>query len=191
MTTGIYAALGQADFLQALQNLLPSGPAWPRDPDTVLNLELAAVADGLAALHARAGVLSETESDPSQTTELLADWESAFGLPDPCTPLNATVAQRRAALLAKIVALGGATPAYFISVAAALGYTITIRNGISSDGTGWQHMWFVTAPSTTFSVFRTGQSAAGDYLTVYGNTMLECVLNRIKPAHTKLFFNYV
>lgn len=191
MTVGAFAAAGQPEFLAGLQNLLPTGPAWPRDADAQLNQVLAAVADGLAALHASAGNLTEIEADPTQTFALLPDWESAFGLPDPCVPLNATIAQRRAALVARIVAQGGATPAYMVQVAAALGYTITVRNGNSGDGAGWQHAWFVTAPTTTFSLFRTGSSAAGDYLTTYGNAMLECVLTSIKPAHTTLNFTYV
>ena len=68
----------------------------------------------------------ERESDPAQTVELLEDWERAYGLPDHCTPLNATVQRRQAALVARIASQGAQSIAYYVSPAATLGYCITI-----------------------------------------------------------------
>ena len=155
------ANLTTTDFLAAIQALRPRGRAWPTDASAQSTPVWAAVADLLAAQHARASALSEVESDPGQTIELLAEWERAFGLPDPCTPLNPTLQQRRAALLARIAALGGQSPAYLVNVAAQLGYSITIteyrpfRAGLSGCGTpitgpsDW-FRWTVNAPAVTW-----------------------------------------
>jgi uncharacterized protein YmfQ (DUF2313 family) len=125
------------------------------------------------------------------TTQLLPDWETDWGLPDPCTPLAPTLQQRRVALAAKIAAQGGATLGYFVAVAAALGFTITARNGISTDGAGWQFLVVITGSAGASQFFRAGNSGAGDYLQTFGNAQLQCVLNRIKPAHITLQFNFI
>jgi uncharacterized protein YmfQ (DUF2313 family) len=196
-----FVTLTLADFLRAIQGLLPPGPAWPRDDDAVLTQVVQGVNDAVYAHHRATLVLSEVEADPHFTTDLLPDWENDYGLPDPCTPLNATLEQRRLALLAKMRARGGQSPAYFISVADALGYTITIqrffpfrvsagRIGDPLYGQGWIFAWRVHAPTTSVVPFRVGRSAAGEPLRSWGNTQLECVLRRIAPANTIVQFAY-
>jgi len=182
-----YATAGQAEFQAALADHLPTGPAWPQpgpgDADTVLMRLLAGLADGLAALHIRAADLTERESDPAQTAELLERWEAAYGLPDPCTPLGSTLQARRSALLAKIAAQGAATPAYFEAVCAALGITGTVTEL-------GNHAWQVALPATQLIYFRAGASEAGDHLGEFVTGQAECVLTRLKPAHTVLTFSY-
>ncbi len=193
--------LGEPEFLTGMQSLLPRGAAWPRDPDARLTQLLSGLAATQARQHARTGDLSEHESDPALALEMLPDWERAYGLPDPCTPLNATIQQRRAALLARIAARGGQSVAYFTEVAAALGYTITVeefrpfrfgrgRFGTPLYGVDWAFAWRVRAPEATVTPFRFGRSAFGEPLRVWGNEQLECVLTRLKPAHTVLIFAY-
>jgi uncharacterized protein YmfQ (DUF2313 family) len=86
----------------------------------------AGVAASIQVLHARACDLLVRESDPGQKVELLAAWERAYGLPDHCSPLNATIQDRQAALVARIASRGEQWIAHYVAVAAALGYTITI-----------------------------------------------------------------
>ena len=77
----------------------------------------------------------------SMTNELL-EWERTLGLPDPCTPLNPTVAQRKRAVAAKVIGASGKSIPYFTSVAAALGFNVTVteyapfRAGISRQLAG-------------------------------------------------------
>ena len=193
--------LDEAEFLAGLQALLPRGAAWPRDPDARLTGLLSGLAATQARQHARTGDLSERESDPALALETLPDWERSYGLPDPCTPLGATIQQRSAALLARIAARGGQSIAYFVEVAAALGYTITVeefrpfrfgqgRFGTPICGPDWAFAWRVRAPETTVTPFRFGQSAFGEPLRVWGNERLECTLTRLKPAHTVIIFAY-
>lgn len=193
--------LRQADWLAALQGLLPQGLAWPRTAGATLTRFLDALALRLESLHARTLDLSERESFPDLAGEMLVDWERAFGLPDPCTPANADTAARRAALVARIVAQGGQSRAYFIGVAAALGHAITItefrpfRAGLNEAGdplyeADWIFRWQVNAPSISLRYFRAGLSVAGDPLTSADTSTLECVFARLKPARSTLVFAY-
>lgn len=161
----------------------------------------AGIAASLQVLHARAGDLSERESNPAQTLGLLADWERAYGLPDNCTPLNATIQQRQAALVARIASQGGQSIAYYVNVAAALGYAITntefrqfrvgtSRVGRAWCGLAWLHTWLVNAPSVTMRSFRVSRSAVGEPLRTWGNSEMQCRLGRLAPAHTVLQFAY-
>ncbi len=188
-------------FLAAVQSLPPPGRAFPRDTDTLMAKVFTPPADALANVRAVALQLVNVEADPSQTLELLTEWEADYGLPDPCTPLGASIEQRRASLAAKVAGRGGQSKAYFIAVAAALGFAITIdeftpftigwsKVGAPIMGPSARFVWRVNAPSITVSRFTIGRSAIGDPLWTIGNTELECRLRAIAPAHTLLLFQY-
>jgi len=154
-----------------------------------------------ARVHERAGDLLR-ESDPGRTNECLPDWERVLGLPDPCVTNVNSLAARRAAVVARLTAKGGASRQYFIGVAAALGYSpVQIeehqpwRIGISAMGDEvgndeWAFHWTVHAPVFTLFFFEAGGSGAGEALNVEDNTALECTFERIKPAHTVVHFVY-
>lgn len=171
-------------YRQLLQALLPIGPAWPREHDAVMTKFILALAEEFARLDARVDDLLN-EIDPRTTSELLADWERAFGLPDACTVLATTTVERRQVLHEKVSRIGGATPQYFIDVAARLGFAITITD----TGLG-AHVWQVNAPLNSIQTFKAGLSRAGEPLRTWGNDLLECVIIRLKPAHTRVLFAY-
>lgn len=190
-----------AEYKEQLKLLLPPGQAFPREPGTNID----ALLDGLSIELARVdthGTRLVPEANPLTTSDLLADWERAVGLPDKCAEtLDDTLQGRRNALVAKLSSTGGQSPAYFIGIAKALGYTISIeefrpfRAGRSSAGDAltngdWAFTWMVHASSVTVIAFRAGQSAAGEPLRSWGNDSLECKLNQLKPAHTILLFAY-
>lgn len=193
--------LREADFLAALHALLPQGAAWPREPGTVLDMLLSAMAQRAASQHARIGTLADEEAFPPAASEMLSDWERTYGLPDGCGSEGDSTAQRRAALLARIAERGGQSRGYFIGVAAALGFTVTIeefrpfrvgrsRVGDRLHGPSWLYTWRIRAPEATIVPFRVGISRAGDPLRSWGNERLECVIRRISPAHTTVLFAY-
>ena len=192
-------ALRQEEWRQILTQLLPRGRAWRTDDASVLGRLMGALARPFAALHARILVLLDVEADPAQTVELLADWEAEFGLPDDCCPQGATLAQRRTALLARIADPGGQSRARMIAVAKSLGYDITITEfeplcagfsaGALAYGDDWCFAWQVNAPSHSVRYWSAGDGA-GELLTIWDSTTLECVLNRIKPSHSVLIFSY-
>ncbi len=195
-------ALRTADqYREQLQALLPTGPAWDPELTPEVDTILGGVAAELARLDGRMLDLVG-EMDPATTTEMLADWERVAGLPDKCAgTLESTVQGRRNALLAKLTATGGQSKAYFIAIAAALGYEITIeefrpfRAGRSVAGdvltnSDWVFTWRVRAPEVTVIPFRAGQSAAGEQLRAWGNDTLTCKIRQLAPAHTVVLFAY-
>lgn len=190
-----------AEYREQLKALLPPGQAFPREHGTTLDSLLDGMAQELARVDGR-GIRLAFEANPSQTSELLADWERVARLPDKCTGTpEETLQGRRQALTAKLSSTGGQSAAYFIGVADALGYTVTIdefrpfragRSAASDALTNgdWLFTWRVNAPAVTVIPFRAGLSAAGEPLQAWGNDALECKINQLKPAHTIALFAY-
>jgi len=172
-------------YTSQLKSLLPQGAAWPRDAGTNLHKFLEGLAAEAARIHDRVDDLL-AEMDPTRATELLAEWETVWGLPDTCTGQLATLGERRAALLARIAAIGDQRPAYFIGLAARVGYTVTITENVGADPTVWR----VNAPEVSVRWFRAGQSRAGDRIRTWGNELLECTIQAVNPAHLTVLFGY-
>lgn len=191
-------ALSTEDYLQQLQALLPQGPAWSREQDTVLTKLLTAFAEEFARVDLRIDNLLN-ESDPRTTNELLTDWERVAGLPDLCTGIPATIALRRELLVSKLTNVGGQSRQFFIDLAAKLGYTITItefkRFRVNSrvndplNDADWTYVWRVNSAQNTVRKF-TVAGRVNEPLASWGNTALECVITRLKPAHTHVQFAY-
>lgn len=188
------------EYRDALAALLPTGAAWSRDPASVLMQLLAALAAELARVDLRASQLL-AETDPAATAELLGDWERVVGLPDPCVTQAQTIAERRRALEGRLTAVGGQSIAFFVALAARLGYSVTIDEfassgaataaGIVFSGDEWAHIWRVNVPEpVAINPFRAGAGAAGEPLRSWSNEVIECQFNRYKPAHTKVLFAY-
>ena len=187
------------DYLRSLQALLPQGLAWTREDDANLTLLLLAFADEFARVDARAMALVD-EADPRTTFELLADWERVAGLPDSCVVVEQNIAQRRAALVARLTTVGGQTAAYLVALAAANGYTISISEYVLFDVTDtvdsliisypWQFAFSVQSALLGVFEFSVADSVA-DALATWSNTGIECIINRYKPAHTQAIFIYV
>ena len=193
MTAESYVSQGLA--------LLPKGPAWPTGPDTLSGQLVAGWARGLARLDARIAALQD-EADPRSTAELLIDWERDYGLPDECVLAfggEQTIGQRRAALMASITSQGGQSIPYFVSVAAAIGHVVTIdemHQATVDDsvdyplyGADWNFVLVVNAGAETVTQW-TVDDPIDQPLAWWGNSILECVLNHIKPAHTYMHFSY-
>lgn len=188
------------EYAGMLSALLPTGAAWPRSPETALMKLLRSLAEEMARVESRAALLL-AETDPATTTELLPDWERVVGLPDPCVTQAQTVAERRAALAGRITAIGGQSVAFFVQLAARLGYEVTIDEFRSADeataagvlfvGDEWAHIWRVNVPTTVgITPFMVGSGSVGEPLRAWSNEVLECQFNRFKPAHTRVLFAY-
>jgi uncharacterized protein YmfQ (DUF2313 family) len=201
MSEAALAQLTEADYLAAIQALLPTGPAWPRDPDANLTAFWGAPAAALLTHHQRALALLK-DSNPLTTSEMLSDWERVTGLPDECSG-DQIVGQvaRRAAVVQRLASRGGQSRAYYIGLAASLGFTITItefqpfyagqaRAGQALTNGPWQFTWRVNSALNTIRSFAAGQSGAGDPLRSWGNAPLECAIRRAAPAHTYVKFGY-
>ncbi|TCR60930.1 putative phage tail protein [Bosea sp. BK604] len=204
-----------ADYAEALAALLPPGPAWPRETGTALMGLVAGLAEIWGdRVDARAADLLERESDPRATIELLEDWERMAGLPDACLAEPLTIGDRQRALVARLTMLGGQSRAFFIGLAASLGYEITITEhspfmaGISHVGDTryddapdfrWEigpaevrYYWNIHMAAARLTWFRAnaGQAGVDPHLRIGLATDLECLIRRFKPAHTEVFFDY-
>lgn len=166
-----------------------------------LSAELAAEGAALDAAEGRSAALID-EADPRTTVDLLADWERVAGLPDTCVidaDGDLTPAQRRAALVARLTAQGGQSPPYFVALAAALGYAVTITefhlHTVEDDveyglyDGDWIHTWQVNAAVLTVFDFRV-EDTVDDPIAWWGNNGLICIIRRYKPAHTAVLFDY-
>ena len=170
------------DYQILLQQLLPPGPLWESlcQPGTQFNQLLLALADEFANIDGRAQNLLD-EINPLTSTELLDEWEAFAGLPE-CGATGQTDNQRRNAIRTKLQLVGDNRIDYFIEVAAALGYTITI----TPLGA---YAYQVNAPATTI-IESTCLSPCTEPLRVWGNEQLECALNKVNPAHLNQSFSY-
>jgi len=188
------------DYVRLLKSLLPKGKLWEIAEQSNFTKLLEGMALEFTRLHARSLQLIN-EVDPRTSVELINEWETVTGLPDPCVNLTQTLQQRRLAVVEKLTRLASLSPRYYIEVANALGYDVTITEfkpfrvgtshmGDSINGNDWQFTWRVNAPAVTVRVFTIGQSGMGEPLRLWGNEILECAISRVKPAHTFVVFGF-
>lgn len=137
---------------------------------------------------------------PDGAHRLLPSWERVLDLkPDE----GASTTVRQAACVSKLRETGGLSREYFIQLAAAMGYVIEIREpwpfmaGIGMAGYPvyvedvlftWEVVVEGTEPPSF--PFYAGTSSAGDPLLSFPFVDLVTVFNRLKPAHTYVFFTY-
>lgn len=211
---------GGDSYADAFSSLLPQGIAWPRDSTSVIMRVVKGLAQVFGFVDSRAADLLERESDPRITVELLPDWERNWGLPDPCFGEPTTIVDRQRMLVMKMTMLGAQSRAFFMSLAAYIGYTIVIQEyapfmaGVSRVGNTTAqnllrggdsvHMrWYIGAPEMRFywtvqvgavrlTWFRSasGQAGVDPHLRIGLATDLECLIRRYKPAHTEVLFDY-
>jgi uncharacterized protein YmfQ (DUF2313 family) len=187
------------DLLSAFQQLMPRGRAWPRDPSSVQAQTLAALVPTFQRLTASAAGLL-VDAFPSTAVELLPEWQSSLGLPDPCAGDTPTLTQEQAQVVARFVAGGGQSVDYFVNFAATLGYDITITQfapsrfgrpfGQQFGGVAWAFAWQINAPQFTVDYLTFGNSTFGQPFSSWGTTVLQCELQRLAPAHTTVLFSY-
>lgn len=186
-------------YAQIIDKFWPCGLAWPRDPATLQGKLRRALAPECERLEQRIPDLLN-EADPRMTIELLLDFERALGLPDNCGAPPVSLEQRRQAVITRLSAMGGQNKAYFIQLAATYGFTIAIEEYLPFDCQGdcdgqlfdesWAYTFKVIAPALTVRQM-TCDSFCDEYLTTWGNKILECLMNRYKPAHLAVLFEYV
>lgn len=124
------------------------------------------------------------EQWPGNAVYTLEDWERVLGLPDCCSNTAQSLEQRQAAVLEKWLMKGGLSRQYFVSLYARRGVAVTVEDVTA-------HVWRITAPLTGVTYFRAGEGRAGDRLRRWGDAHMECQVNTLKPAHTRVQFAYV
>lgn len=187
--------------LAQLMALRPPGPALPDAAGSVFERALLPAAGGLAAIEDAAAALL-LQLDPRAATDLLPDYERVLG-DDPCLGPSASLpfAIRQALAHQRWTARGGATPAFFVALGAALGIAITVTESqpiecgvaqcgdelVREDG---RFEWFAALPATVLVEFEAGVAEAGSPLGDFIPSPLECLIRRHAPAHTTVYFSY-
>lgn len=197
-------AFSAADYLTQLKALLPCGLVWTRMVGGRMHQLLSGLAGEFARVDQRLIDLRE-EADPRTAVELLPEWERLAGLPDACdVQADSSIGYRRAVLIAKLLATGGASRPYFLGLAAALGYpdaTIDDRfrpltcNSNCNDSL-WsvadRFVWKINLPGDGGIFPMNCNDSCNDYLrVVIGDFAIECRISKVAPAHTVLLFEYV
>jgi uncharacterized protein YmfQ (DUF2313 family) len=181
-----------SDYVWQFQRLLPRGRVWHRGWGWLQAEALLTLMPSWVRLHFRANNLL-TDAFPCTTYELLPEWEASLGLPDPCTGPLDTIQERVAAVCVKFSARGGQSVAYFLALAAALGFAnVTITQYASTTGDPTHGFtWLINIyAAEDITWFRAGVSTAGEPLARWGSDLLECTIKALAPAHTVPTFAY-
>ena len=196
-------AIGPAAYALQLRQLLPQGRAWTVDAGSVLMRLLTALAAPLARFDAAATRLLN-ESLASRAFDLLPEWEKEFGLPDPCTGIASTIAERRAAVLFKQVHPEYVNAAAFHVVAAYFGVRIRVIGpdqaragqiaGLDTSDGRWRYVWWISIPTEAriryFDTLSDVNTPLASWDGVPGHAELECRLREMVRAHTYLAIVY-
>ena len=183
----------QDDYKKLLYGLMPPGPAWSNSDGVVDGL-----APSLVRVHQRADELV-AEVDPGQAKELIERYEALYGLPDSCSPVGTqTLRQRQQRLEAKANVAGGINERFFLEQLEALGYTgVKIEQfqhlEKSPDpewGEHWRYYWRVVLPVDAGAQWQTCTDACNTPIRTWGDTVAECVINKLCPSHTVVLFSY-
>lgn len=203
-----------ADYLAMMQSLLPKGKLWSRDPDSRQTQILKAEADEFVRIEERAFNLF-WESITRQTTELLTEYESDFGLPENGAELANTVAERIEDIYSKMLEVGQLFPTYLEEQAFLKNYVTHIYEyapflvGISSvdDRIGYLNSFFFEALTDTYGLLGpfgnsfstsfdnspgTFESDNIDFLQYQTRSLDKLIewINRIKQAHTRAWISW-
>lgn len=188
--------------LAHLLALSPPGAAYPRMRDSNWARALAPLAGEQARLEAEAEAML-IEVDPRRAQPLLADYERVLG-DDPCLGPSAELPLGIRQQLAhqRWTNRGGATPGFFVALAAAVGVEITItestpfETGVAETGTEMileegRFEWIVNLPELTVLIeFETGVAETGTAMGDFVPSPVECLIRAAAPAHTTVYFNY-
>ncbi len=169
------------DFADSFQRAMPTGPVWPRDPDTTQRRAIEALMPTYVRSWQTARQIP-VEGLPTTTDTLLSEWEASVGLPDPCSGPDATLDARRAHVVTRLTQTLGASVPEITAYAAGLGYAITIAEfgdlafesefDLPFADAAWLSAWQINVPGT------------GPAL------VLECEMRRLNPADAVLLFSY-
>ncbi|USR40785.1 DUF2313 domain-containing protein [Ectopseudomonas hydrolytica] len=204
------AGLTANDYRQQLFALLPPGIVWNADPTSMLQRLLAGQAREFARIDERAQALL-IEADPRQALYTFEDWEASYGLPSACAPAVQSMADRKAALIGRIVGRGGMTIQDYLDLAEGLGYagaqvmefreaTVEVDTptghtgaviGDDMNGADWDLTWRVLLPNGVVRESVIGEAVIGDPLRSWGDELIECSLRHAAPSWLILQVGYL
>jgi len=140
------------------------------------------------------------EYNPNNTIALIEEWEKFVGIPDSCISIASTIEKRRLNILLKLAGINVTTAKQFKNIAAILGYTIEVSNGVDTSTFPLSLPFLlISQASAHFTIVITlsiSDKPLGFPLTLPFTLtkeqpeILDCLFNKLKPANTQLFFRY-
>lgn len=178
-----------SQYQKLLFSLMPKGRLWNTRETSILGKILYALGEELARVETRGEVLL-TEQDVRNASELLTEHETDYGLPDIGDTIAESDADRQNELHSMLLKVGQQYKQYFIDIASALGYTITIEeftpawagNAAAGDACGDQK-----------NIFKWMVWIDIDSVTYSKEVNILKLINKIKaskPAHTHVLFEF-
>ncbi|HCB9839987.1 TPA: DUF2313 domain-containing protein [Escherichia coli] len=176
------------EYTRAMVNLLPSGMAWNRLPDSVQYRLMRGLAQAYRQSDADACALI-TGAFPETADALTDEWYASLGLNDECGTQASTTdpAQARKFILAKLLSTGGQSVAYFTELAATMGYSIRISE-YRTPLCGFSWCGHLLSDDNRFN-WTVVVSPPGDDVTT-SRAYLECLFRRYAPAQTLVTFEW-
>ncbi|WP_321883610.1 putative phage tail protein [Burkholderia cepacia] len=167
---------------ELLALLLPPVSYDPNQPGLLASL----AAEGKTLDEAQAnGIATLDAITPDGDLTMLPDWERVLDLPEAALGSNQPDDVRLAMVLERLRETGSLDREYFLFVALRLGFSVSITEfhpyrvntpiGQPLYSDDWMFVWRLSAPVASSR---------------FPNALLESVLQRIKPAHTVLHFEY-
>ncbi|MGT0323379.1 YmfQ family protein, partial [Shigella flexneri] len=111
--------------------------------------------------------------------------------------------QRQQRLDAKVNLAGGINEDFYLAQLAALGRpdatitrydksTFTCSSACTDavNAPEWRYYWQVNMPVATNTTWMTCGDPCDSALRIWGDTVVECVLNKLCPSHTYVIFKY-
>lgn len=169
-----------SDYVRAIQQLLPMGPAWPRDDDATLTALLSGLAPSFNRTNA-AAIQLLADAFPATVDDFLPEWAATLDYERIYGSGGSLDAQRQE-VVAVLTDSGGQSIAYLVAYAATLGYTITIEQQVPYDVTKP-----VNAPLAGDSfafAFQVNVATGSDV------TRLRAMLDLYSPAHTTYWIHF-
>lgn len=178
------------EYRNLLLSLLPKGKAWTRSLSSLIYKICYGLGEEFARLDTRADDLVR-ESYPNTTVELLPEHEKDYDIPGECGELGETTEERQEAVHAALLRVGQQYPDYYIEIAEALGYTVTIEQfrpfwsgfGQSGDPCGDQWNLFYWKVNIDLSSVEECREV--------NLTNLICKIYPVRPAHTIVLFDFI
>lgn len=195
----------RGDALQTVQQHLPRGEAWHafRIAGKVAYRLFQAFSDAYEDMSKALCRLVE-ELNPYSTTQLISEWETAVGLPDPCLPTTTTLEERRAQVVFRLTKKRWTSEQDWKDLALLFGLEITVTPGWHVQKPALYPFCY---PKTYIYLERLGRfhvyidiiDGCGDtgyvysYPIPYGNSArcdaFICLINRVKPANVVVIWN--
>lgn len=200
---GILTGYSASQYEDALNALLPKGPAWEKDHRIFLQSAITLTALELARIDSDIAQLID-ESDPRTANITLSQWFKEWGIPDACLSSisDTTISQWQQVLVTKIQTLGYTFDELVSLIGKACGLSnITVSHPLVHDvncdvdaeiySPEWAYACLVISADSEEDVRELDVTwDVSRALAEWGNEIFECLVKSLAPAHLAVIFQY-